>query len=191
MEVTTVTDIFTREWVARFGVPAYVTTDRGTQFLSSTWFGQCEKLGVEHIITTAYHPQTNGMVEHSHRQLKNALRAQLAASDWPDHLPWVLLGLRSAPKEESGISSAELVFCQPLSLPGGFVDALEPTAVVFLEKMRVSKVPPPPTRPLSYAQVVSRPAPGLEEVSFVYVRRGGVGLPLAPLYAGPYEVIEK
>jgi hypothetical protein len=66
------------------------------------------------------------------------------------------------------ISSAELVFGQPLSLPGGFVDAAEPPAVVF-PKMRVSKVPPPPTRPLSYAQVVSRPAPGLEEVSFVYV----------------------
>jgi len=142
MEVTTVADVFAREWVARFGVPAYVTTDRGTQFSSSTWSGQCEKLGVEHIITTAYHPQANGMVEHSHSHLKNMLRARLAASNWLDHLPWVLLGLRSAPKEESGISSAELVFCQPLSLPGGFVDAVEPTAVVFLEKMRVSKVPP-------------------------------------------------
>ena len=101
----------------------------------------------------------------------------------------MLLGLWSAPKEESGISSAELVFGQPLSLPGGFVDA--PPAVVLLEKMRVSKVPPPPTRPLSYAQVVSRPAPGLEEASFVYVHQGGVGPSLAPLYAGPYEVIEK
>ena len=110
------------------------------------------------------------MVEHSHRQLKKVLRARLAASDWLDHLPWVLLGLQSAPKEESGISSAELVFSQPLSRPGGFVDVAEPPAVVFLEKMRVSKVPPPPTRPLSYAQVVSRPAPGLEEASFVYVR---------------------
>jgi len=61
----------------------------------------------------------------------------------------VLLGLWSAPKEESGISSAELVFGQPLSLPGGFVDAVEPPAVVFSENIRVSKVPPPPTRPLS------------------------------------------
>jgi len=34
MEVTTVADVFAREWVVRFGVPAYVTTDRDTQFLS-------------------------------------------------------------------------------------------------------------------------------------------------------------
>ena len=191
MEVTTVADVFAREWVARFGVPAYVTTDRGTQFSSSTWSGQCEKLGVEQIITIAYHPQANGMVEHSHRQLKNALRARLAASDWPDHLPWVLLGLRSAPKEDSGVSSAELVFGQPLSLPGQFVDAAEPPAAAFLQEMRVSVVPPPVTRPLTYAQVVSKPSPGLATAEFVYVRRGGSGPPLAPLYSGPFQVLSK
>jgi len=131
------------------------------------------------------------MVESSHRQLKNALRAQLAASDWPDHLPWVLLGLRSAPKEASVVSSAELVFGQPLSLPGEFMDADEPAAAVFLEQMRVSKLPPPPTRPLTYAQVVSKPSPGLETAEFVYIQRGGAGPPLAPIYNGPYEVIAR
>ena len=30
-------------------------------------------------------------------KLKNSLRARLAANDWPDHLPWVLLGLHAAP----------------------------------------------------------------------------------------------
>jgi cleavage and polyadenylation specificity factor subunit 1 len=191
MEATTVADAFTREWLPRFGVPACITSDRGTQFSSSTWSGLCERLGIQHISTTAYHPQANGMVERSHRQLKNALRARLAAADWPDHLPWVLLGLRSAPKEESGVSSAELVLGQPLSLPGEFVDADEPPAVAFLEKMRISKLPPPPTRPLTYAQVASRPSPGLATAEFVYVRRGGVGPPLAPPYAGPYQVIAR
>ena len=191
MEAATVADAFLGGWVARFGVPARVTSDRGTQFTSSTWSSLCEKLGVEHILTTAYHPQANGMVERSHRQLKNALRARLAASDWPDHLPWVLLGLRSAPKEESGISSAELVLGQPLSLPGQFVDVAEPPAAVFLQQMRVSSLPPPPTKALTYAQVVSKPASGLETANFVYVRRGGSGPPLEPLYSGPYQVLSR
>jgi hypothetical protein len=34
-------------------------------------------------------------VERFHRRLKNSLRVQLAGSDWLDHLPWVLLGLRA------------------------------------------------------------------------------------------------
>ena len=41
-----------------------------------------------------------------HRQLKDLLRARLAATDWPQHLPWVLLGLRAAPKGDSSLSSA-------------------------------------------------------------------------------------
>ena len=81
IEAATVADAFTREWLPRFGVPACITTDRGTQFSSSTWSTLCEKLGIQHILTTAYHPQANGMVERSHCQLKDALRARLAAAD--------------------------------------------------------------------------------------------------------------
>jgi len=49
------------------------------------------------------------MVERAHRALKDALRARLAGSDWLAHLPYVLLGLRATPKEDSNISAAELV----------------------------------------------------------------------------------
>jgi hypothetical protein len=43
-------------------------------------------------------------------QLKAALRAKLACAECPEHLPWVLLGLRSPPNENSAVSSAELMF---------------------------------------------------------------------------------
>ncbi len=64
-------------WVARFGVPAAITSDRGVQFSSGVWAGLCQRLGISHHSTTAYHPQNNGMVERFHRQLKDALRACL------------------------------------------------------------------------------------------------------------------
>ena len=35
---------------------AHFTTDRGTQFTSGTWGDWCQKQGVQHITTTAYHP---------------------------------------------------------------------------------------------------------------------------------------
>ena len=38
-----------------------------------------------------------------------------------DELPWVLLGIQTAPKEDLGVSVAELVYGGPLTLPGEFV----------------------------------------------------------------------
>jgi hypothetical protein len=57
------------------------------------------------------------MVERLHRQIKEALRARNCGAAWADHVPWVLLGLGAAPKEEAGVSSAEVVFGQQLVLP--------------------------------------------------------------------------
>ena len=36
--------------------------------------------------------------------LKAALCARGGAAAWKDHLPWVLLGMRAAPREETGVS---------------------------------------------------------------------------------------
>ena len=104
-----IANAFVAGWVARFGVPEHITSDRGPQFCSDVWAQLTCHLGYLHHLTTAYHPQAIGMVERCHRQLKDALRARTAGSDWPSHLPWVLLGLWAAPKESSGISSTEVV----------------------------------------------------------------------------------
>jgi cleavage and polyadenylation specificity factor subunit 1 len=108
-------------WVTRFGVPQQVTSDRGAQFTSSVWSSLLSLLGIKGKLTTPYHPQANGAVKRFHRRRKESLRARLAGSDWPSHLPWVMLGLRAAPREDSGISAAELVYGCPLSLPGQFL----------------------------------------------------------------------
>jgi hypothetical protein len=72
------------------------------------------------------------MVERCHRRLKDALRACLAGPDWPLHLPWVLMGFRAAPTEDTDVSAAELVFGAPLVLPGQILDEEEPTPADFM-----------------------------------------------------------
>jgi hypothetical protein len=190
MEASTCLSAFLHHWVSRFGVPAIVTTDRGRQFASAIWATACKRLGIQHIMTTAYHPQSNGMVERTHRQLKDALRSRLAGSEWPSHLPWVLLGLRAAPKEDSAISSAELVFGAPLSLPGELLSSAEPPVDSFVARLQHAQ-PPPATRPLTYAQAAASVPPALFAARFVYIRQGGVIPPLSPLYQGPYRVISR
>ncbi len=48
----TVVNTFLLHWIASFGVPRYITTDRGQQFESSTFRGLCEFLGCQRPLTT-------------------------------------------------------------------------------------------------------------------------------------------
>jgi transposase InsO family protein len=154
MSASSCVEAFLSSWVARFGVPETLTSDRGTQFASASWTSFCSRLGTRHVMTTAYHPQANGLVERSHRQLKDALRAREAGVDWPAHLPWVLLGLRAAPKEVSGISSAEAVLGQPLVLPGELSTAVEASPTDFQREL-ASEAPPVTCQPRTYAEAVA------------------------------------
>ena len=107
--------------IARFGVPMDMSSDRGSQFTSQLWASISQLLGTKLYHTTAYHPQSNGLVERFHRHLQSALRARLSGPNWKDELPWVLLGIRTAPKEDLGYSSAELVYGSPLTISGDFI----------------------------------------------------------------------
>ncbi|KAL7870755.1 hypothetical protein SRHO_G00082520 [Serrasalmus rhombeus] len=112
---------FIGTWVSRFGTPSDISSDRGVQFTSELWNAVAGSLGVKLHRTTAYHPQSNGLCERFHRSLKASLRASLKDNSWADKLPWVMLGIRTAPKEDLQASSAELVYGQPLRVPGDFV----------------------------------------------------------------------
>jgi transposase InsO family protein len=166
-------ETFLSSWAARFGVPETITSDRDTHFSSAAWAAFCSKLGTRHFMTTAYHPQANGLVERTHQQLKDALRARQAGVDWPAHLPWVLLGLQAAPKEVSGLSSMEAVFGQPLVMPGELSPTVE-TSPTDLQESLASETPPVTCQPRTYAEVAARPPdPRLQQAELVYVKRGG------------------
>ena len=108
MTADTVALTFTSGWIARFGVPSTITTDRGRQFESHLWSKLLQLLGCKHLRTTAYHPIANGIIEGFHRQLKSALKAHSSPSHWIETLPLVLLGIRTALKTDLQCSAAEL-----------------------------------------------------------------------------------
>ncbi|BHF70830.1 hypothetical protein SprV_0401388300 [Sparganum proliferum] len=123
VQAETIVKAFVSRWVAMFGVPSTVTTDRGAQFESALFQTLLNFLGCTRIRTTAYHPAANGMVERFHRQLKTALRAVEDPGNWSDNLPLALLGIRAALKSDLGCSAAELVFGTALRLPGEMITA--------------------------------------------------------------------
>jgi transposase InsO family protein len=179
-------------WVARFGLPLEMSSDRGAQFTSGIWTTMARLLGTHHSRTTAYHPQANGLVERFHRHLKAALRARLTGPNWIDELPWVLLGIRTAPKEDLGTSSAELVYGSPITVPGDFVTSSSsserPEPRLSELRKRVSSFMPVPTS-RHCTPSSSVPVP-LASCPYVFVRRDAHRSPLQRPYEGPYKVIE-
>ena len=70
---------FLTNWVAIFGVPATLTSDRGRQFVSELWKKTATLLVASPNTTTAYHPQANGLVERMHRTMKASLKAKFGS----------------------------------------------------------------------------------------------------------------
>ena len=191
-DTTSCARAFIMHWVARFGVPLDITSDRGPQFISALWTDMSRLLGTHLHWTAAYHPQANGMVERFHRHLKSALRARLTGPNWMDELPWILLGIRTAPKEDLDCSSAELVFGAPLTVPGDFVHAPEtptdPTSVLPALRSRVGLLSPTPTSRHCRPRV--NVPPSLADSAFVFMRRDAHKTPLERPYEGPFKVLE-
>ncbi|BHF85615.1 hypothetical protein SprV_1002878400 [Sparganum proliferum] len=183
--------VFLTHWISTFGVPATLTTDRGSQFQSSLFREFTRLLGCAHIATTAYHPASNGLVERLHRQLKSALVFQTELATWSVNLPLALLGIRSSVKEDIQCTVAELVYGTPLRLPGEFVQPsttntnITSTFVKQL-KQRMAQLRPTPTRRTSKHVFVHE---DLKSAPFVFVRHDAVRKPLCPPYDGPYKVV--
>ncbi|XP_064470542.1 uncharacterized protein LOC135385262 [Ornithodoros turicata] len=134
------------------------------------------------------------MVERLHRQLKAAICARPDPTNWVDHLPWVLLGLRSSLKQDLTCSSAELVFGCPLRLPGDFLEPPSrhpPAGDDFARQLRDhfrTIQPAPPRQPL-YRRIFVHP--DLNKSSHVFIRADHVKPPLTPVYTGPYQVLSR
>lgn len=180
-------------WISRFGCPTDVVTDRGRQFESTLFQYLGRTIGFKHRRTTAYHPACNGLVERFHRQLKAAIMCH-ADVNWVDTLPLVLLGIRSAFKEDLQATSAELVYGEPLRLPGEYFQPTSPDSTDisdFTTRLRnfAAKLRPIATSRHSKDKIFIYK--DLLTSSHVFLRDDSVRASLQPPYSGPYPVMER
>lgn len=179
-------------WITRFGVPETITTDQGTQFESTVFTATTKLLGVKRVRTTAFHPQTNGIIERFHRQLKTAIKCY-KSDNWVDILPSVLLGIRSSLKEDIESTSAELVYGCKLRLPGEFIapNKMYEDPISYAAKLRqwLSQVRPVPTSAHDKKKVFVYK--DLKNSEFVFLRKDRVKKPLEQPYEGPFKVLER
>lgn len=184
---------FIREWVARHGIPLYLTCDRGTQFTSELFSEITKLLGTKIIHTTAYHPPANGALERWHRTLKSSLTC--TEGNWLDTLPLVLLALRNTPRTDTNVSASQLTFGHEVKLPNLFfsdqpIEATPATtAYVSQLKKAIETIRPQPFHWKRKEKPFVHEA--LTSCSHVFIRVDRTKPPLAPAYEGPYKVLTK
>ena len=195
-----VVDAFAHGWIASFGVPTTVTTDRGSQF-SSELFRQLARVwGINLIMTTPYHPEANGLVERLHRRLKESLMALGTESpeDWFWKLPLSLLAIRTTLKPDIGASPADLVYGEGLSVPGEVLPSIpaedpqlarQRASALADARLAVSRLQPVPTS--THRKPLLHVPKELDTCTHVFVRRGGVQRTLSTPYSGPYRVLNR
>jgi transposase InsO family protein len=76
-------------------------------------------LGIEHRVSTAYHPQTNGQAETSNRQLKGILNKTIekGGKDWSKKLDGALWAYRTAFQTLIGMTPYKFVYGKAFHLP--------------------------------------------------------------------------
>lgn len=115
----TVADMLVTEYIARFGTPYQILTDRGPEFQSELFRKLCEALDIDKIRTTPYRPQSDGLVERCNRTIKQQLAILTGENedDWEDHLPYVLMAYRATVQESTGCTPNLLMLGREVTGP--------------------------------------------------------------------------
>ncbi|XP_068238431.1 uncharacterized protein [Palaemon carinicauda] len=137
----------------------------------------------------AYNPAANGMVERTHRTLKTALMARCTDEHWKAQFPWVLLGLRTAPREDGEPSPMEKAYGEALTVPGEFFPAT--TDDIKLNHLREIAGKFRPCLKTYEDRTRHFMPKNLDDYDYVFIRVDAYRQPLTRPDHGPYKVIRR
>ena len=115
----TVMKVFHKCFIAVFGVPMKLLSDRGANFTSALVEELCAAFSIQKCRTTAYHAQCNAQVECFHQMLFHMI-GKLACdkkAQWEQHLPELLQAYNSTQSAVTSYSLHYLMFGRLPHLP--------------------------------------------------------------------------
>lgn len=98
-------------WLRYFGKPKELLSDNALEFTSNEFKTLCDKLHIKHVLTSVYHPQSNGKNERSHLILKEYIRHYInEQQQWDMILPQAMLTYNCTINKNIGYTPYELQF---------------------------------------------------------------------------------
>ncbi|KAG0155926.1 hypothetical protein PDIDSM_3099 [Penicillium digitatum] len=98
--------LYTRHVWKLHGLPNTVVSDRGPQFVAQFWKHLTKRLRITNLLSTAYHPETDGQTERANAVLEQYLRAYVSylQDDWSEWLPLAEFTANSHYSESTRVS---------------------------------------------------------------------------------------
>lgn len=98
--------LFFENVICQHGVPEYIISDRGTQFTSRFWARTCSHMTIDHRLSTAFHPQTDGQTERQNQVMEQYLRAYVdyLQTNWLELLPLAQFAYNNSKHAATGMT---------------------------------------------------------------------------------------
>lgn len=197
--------IYFREVVRLHGLPESIVSDRDSKFTSKFWKELHRLMGAKLLMSTSFHPQTDGLSERSIRSVTQILRANVSPDqlDWYEKLPIAEFAINSAVSSTTGFAPFELNYGYiPRSMSGitthspfKGVQEFALRAKAYLE-MAHDAIIEARVRQTYHANKHRQVEPEFEVGDKVYLSTKNLSTPkgrarkLVPKYIGPYAIVE-
>lgn len=110
------------QWIFNYGVPRVILSDNGKAFVNALMKELNKMLGIDHILSSPYNPQSHGLVERANQSIGKVLRALIEAhhdgtTNWDKYISHAVFAINTTINEATGFSPYELVYGRQVSYP--------------------------------------------------------------------------
>ena len=107
------------EFFCKFGIPSVILSDRGTHFQNKLMENLQQLIGYNHIYSTSYHPQTNGVVERFNATFVTQISKLQSTqhNNWDEFLQAVVFAYNTGVHKSTKFSPYELLYGRTARLP--------------------------------------------------------------------------
>ena len=192
-------DIYISEVYKRFGLPDVLISDRGPQFAAKVFQEIRKALKIDHRMSTAYHPQTDGETERVNQELEIYLRMFCTNEPhkWKSLLPTAEFAHNNRYHDTIKTSPFRLMYgTDPVAIPTASIQMTAPAAEERIHILKKARQEALAAHELARQLVASRNkdrSVRLEKGDKVWLDNRNLHIPyksrkLAPKREGPFEI---
>ena len=119
IQAATVVQFIYEEIVCRHGTPKELLSDRGTSFVNNIVKAFCETMKIKHVLTTSYHPQTNGLTERLNKTLCETITKFVIQHEdgWDQYISSALFAYRTKVQKSTKFTPFFLLYGRQAETP--------------------------------------------------------------------------